>query len=146
MAERRLLPKDQIKRDALDPAMRQRAKEMEASAGSRATGKPKLSAPEVAAMLRKEYGSEQAGRMLYGKGRGRDILPPAERQAAIKRLAPGESTLPDAARKIIKQRLLEASPEEALAYAAKAPNTPAASHFGDLLKQALLARMQGQKP
>lgn len=54
--------------------------------------KQKLSAPEVAQRLRDEYGSRDGGRMLYG-----DSLPGAERQDAIRRLAPGPSRTPNAA-------------------------------------------------
>lgn len=54
--------------------------------------KKKLSAPEVADALRREYGSRDAGRMLYG-----DSLPGADRAEAIKRLAPGPSRVPNAA-------------------------------------------------
>lgn len=95
--------------------------------------KPKLAAHEVAAMLREQYGSEKAGRMLYGKGKG-GHLPPAERQAAIKRLAPGESALPANAARQMDAALEGATPADAYAYAQKAPNAMAQDYFGDRLR------------
>jgi hypothetical protein len=106
------------------------------------TPKPKLSASETAAYLRKEYGSEKAGRMLYGKGKG-DHLPPAERQAAIKRLSPElESALPQSVKAQIDARLQAESSQGAFDYAAQAPNARAQSYIGDQLKAALLERMK----
>jgi hypothetical protein len=105
------------------------------------TPKPKLSASETAAYLRKEYGSEKAGRMLYGKGKG-DHLPPAERQAAIKRLSPEmESALPQSVKDQMYARLQAESGQGAFDYAAQAPNARAQSYLGDQLKAALLERM-----
>jgi hypothetical protein len=108
------------------------------------TPKPKLSASETAAYLRKEYGSEKAGRMLYGKGKG-DHIPPAERQAAIKRLSPEmESALPQSVKDQMYARLQAESGQGAFDYAAQAPNARAQSYLGDQLKAALLARMKPQ--
>jgi len=100
--------------------------------------KPKLKAHEVAAQLRTHYGSEKAGRMLYGQAR--PGVKAADRTAAIKRLAPGESQLPDAAKRAIARELASSTPEEAFAYASKAPNARAEAHFGDLLRQVILQR------
>lgn len=108
-----------------------------------AATKPKLKAPEIAAALRKEYGSAQAGRMLYGPAR--PGLKAAERQAAIKRLTPEiKTTLPEGAKKAIDKELAASTNDEAFAYAAKAPNAPAQSYIGEQLRAALLAKMQGR--
>ena len=104
--------------------------------------KLKLSANQVAERLRQEYGSAKAGQMLYGPARGG--VKAADRQANIKRLAPATSKLPDAARRAIDKELAASSADEAFAYAAKAPNELARTHFGDLLRQALLERMKGR--
>lgn len=104
--------------------------------------KPKLSAAQVAAELRKKYGSEKAGRMLFGKkSPGVNPASASDRQAAIKRLAPGESKLPDAAAEAIAQQMAGMSPEEAFKYAMRAPNSPAQQHIGQQLRAALIERM-----
>lgn len=95
--------------------------------------KPKLSAQEVAQYLRKEYGSEQAGRMLYGKGQAGAIAP-AARTEAIKRLAPGQSTLPQAAQRQIQQQLQSQGPSEAWNYVTKAPNARAREYLLSLMR------------
>ena len=95
--------------------------------------KQRLTAPQTAQYLRKEYGSEQAGRMLYGKsGVG---LPPAERTAAIKRLAPGTSQLPQQAQRAITQGVRQGTPQDAWQYIQKAPN--------DLAREYLIRLMRG---
>lgn len=79
--------------------------------------KLKLTAEQVAKALRDEYGSEKAGQMLYGKQHPGTIRP-AERTAAIKRLAPGKSELPNQAKRSIAetygefQRRLAAAPNQ----------------------------------
>lgn len=107
------------------------------AAPSTPTAKPKLSAQEAAAYLRQEFGSEQAGRMLYGKGRDLNLIPSAERTAAIKRLAPGESHLPKSAERAIDTGIQKGSAEEAWRYATKAPN--------DLAREYLIRLMRGGK-
>ncbi len=111
-----------------------------------AAPKPKLSAPEVAAWLRQQHGSERASQMLYGKvqkksGPGSVVGSAAARKDAIKRLAPGESQLPEAAKRAMDAKLAGSTSPEAAAYAGKAPNALAEGYFGDLLRQALMARM-----
>lgn len=101
--------------------------------------KPKLSAQQVAEMMRKEYGSAKAGQMLYGPAR--QGLKAVDRQAAIKRLTPQmESTLPAATRRAMERELAASSADEAFSYAAKAPNVPAKEHLGELLLRALRER------
>jgi len=111
--------------------------------------KPRLSVQQVAAWLRQQHGSERASQMLYGRtqrksGLGSVVANAAERKAAIKRLAPGESQLPEAARQAMSEKLAELSSPEAGAYAGRAPNALAEGYFGDLLRQALRERMLGQ--
>jgi hypothetical protein len=101
--------------------------------------KPKLNAQQVAEMLRKEHGSAKAGQMLYGPAR--PGVTAANRQAAIKRLAPGQSTLPDAAKRAIDKELAGSSAEEAFRYASRAPNAQAQSYMGEMLRKALLDRI-----
>ena len=91
-------------------------------------------------MLRKEHGSAKAGQMLYGPAR--PGVKAVDRQAAIKRLAPGESELPQAARRAINREVDASTPEEAFAYAQRAPNPLAKEHFGHPLRRALLERMK----
>lgn len=92
--------------------------------------KPKLSATEVAQRLRTEYGSDRAGMMLYGKKQpGMNIISPAERQAAIKRLAPGESQLPNAAKQSIASQYGKFQE-----YLAQAPNQRARDYILSLMK------------
>jgi hypothetical protein len=92
--------------------------------------KPKLSAAEVALRLRQEYGSEKAGQMLYGKKQpGVHSMPAAERQAAIKRLAPGESQLPNVAKRSIADQYAEFQ-----RYLASAPNAKAREFILELMK------------
>ena len=74
------------------------------------TPKPKLSVAEVAQMLRGQYGSRDASKMLYGSGG--DTLPRAAAKENITRLAPGPSKVPTAAQERIdafnmKQRMGE---------------------------------------
>src|SRR3990167_5404440 len=89
---------------------------------------PKLSVKDVAEALRKQYGSEKASQMLYGKTQkaaeaGSVVANAAARKDAIKRLAPRESTLPNAARQQILQRLEQGGPtSEAWNYVTRAPN------------------------
>lgn len=71
-----------------------------------ATGKPKLSAPEVAAMLRRMFGSRDASRMLYGSGG--DTLGRSSAKDAITRLAPGPSQIPLTAEERIQEALRKA--------------------------------------
>lgn len=54
-----------------------------------ASTKPVLNVNELAQMMRRMYGSRDAGSMIYGSS-----LPPAEREAAVTRLAPGPSQTP----------------------------------------------------
>jgi len=77
--------------------------------------------------------------MLYGtKGAGRpNVLAPAERQANIKRLAPGESKLPESTMRQLRDKVRLMSPLEAAEYAKAAPNA--------LMRQALLDLMAGAK-
>lgn len=104
-----------------------------------AGAKPKLSAPEVAAKMREMYGSEKAGRMLYGTAR--PGVSAAARSESIRRLTPQmQSTLPKAAQNAINRELASSTPEEAFAYAAKATNDPARGYLGDLLRRTLLER------
>ena len=111
--------------------------------GLRTGPKPKLSAPEAVAMLRKEYGSAKAGRMLFGKAQPE--LSASTRQAAIKRMTPDiASKLPEAAKRSIAKELGASTPEEAFTYASKAPNARAQEHFGDLLRKSLLERMKAK--
>lgn len=92
--------------------------------------KPKLSATEVAQRLRTEYGSDKAGMMLYGKKQpGMNIISPAERQAAIKRLAPGDSQLPNAAKQAIASQYGKFQE-----YLAQAPNQRARDYILSLMK------------
>lgn len=91
-------------------------------------GKPKLSAPEVAQRLREEYGSQKAGSMLYGTKHAQG-LPPAERAAAIKRLAPGESQLPNVAKQAIASKYGDFQK-----YLASAPNERAREFILQLMK------------
>ena len=100
--------------------------------------KPKLKANEVAGMLRQQHGSAKAGQMLYGPAR--PGVKAADRAAAIKRLAPGESQLPARAKAAMERELAASTPEEAFAYAAKAPNDLAKEHFGDLLRRIIVER------
>lgn len=76
---------------------------------SPAPNKPKMTAAEVAAALRREYGSRDAGSMLYGNS-----ISPAERAEAVKRLAPGPSQVPLAAERRIEeaQRRARGLPED----------------------------------
>lgn len=74
-----------------------------------AGAKPKLSAEETVAMLRRMFGSRDGGRMLYG-----DSLPAAERGAAMKRLAPGPSQMPLTAEARINGMPQDQSLEDAL--------------------------------
>lgn len=102
-------------------------------AGPAASGKLRLTGPHAAAQyLRDEFGSEQAGRMLYGKsGVG---IPPAERTAAIKRLAPGESRLPNQARRAITQGVQQGSPADAWNYVQDAPNDVAREYMINMMR------------
>lgn len=93
--------------------------------------KPKLSAAEVPQMLRQQFGSEKASRMLYGKsGVG---LPRQEAIANIKRLAPGDSTLPQNAQRAISKGVQQGSPQEAWSYLQKG-NTRARDYIISLLR------------
>lgn len=94
--------------------------------------KMKLSADQVAQMLRDQYGSEKAGRMLYGKAQGE--LSAADRQAAIKRLAPGASKLPEAAKVRIEQGVQEGTPSAAWRYIQDAPNALAREFLIKLMR------------
>jgi len=99
--------------------------------------KPKLSAAETAQYLRNEYGSERAGRMLYGtKGADRpDVLTPATRQANIKRLAPQtQSSLPESTMRELRDKVRLMSPKDAAAYAELAPNKLMRQYLLDLMK------------
>jgi hypothetical protein len=101
--------------------------------------KLKLSAEEVAAKMREMYGSEKAGRMLYGQAR--PGVTATARTESIKRLTPQiKSTLPQSAQRAIERELASSTPEEAFTYASKAPNDLAKEHFGDLLRRTLLER------
>ena len=101
--------------------------------------KPKLTVAQVAEKLRKEHGSAKAGRMLYGSAR--KGLKASDRQRAIRRLAPGESKLPDAAAAAIDRELAASTAEEAFAYAQRAPNARAQEYFGKKLRDALFDRL-----
>lgn len=93
--------------------------------------KPRLSAAEVAPYLRQQHGSEKASRMLYGKsGVG---LPRQEAIANIKRLAPGESTLPQAAQRAITKGVQQGTPQDAWQYLSKG-NTRARDYIISLLR------------
>lgn len=114
---------------------------------SGSSAKPKLSAQEFTAAMRQQYGSEEAGRRIFGgvqrgAGAGSSVASAAARKEAVKRLAPAESTLPQAARAAIVEQLSGKSAGEAFDYASKAPNLRAKEFFGDQLRQALLERMK----
>ena len=90
-------------------------------------------------MLRKQYGSERAGQMLFGKTQkaadtASSVVNAAVRKEAIKRLAPMESTLPNAARHAIQQGIGERSGAEAWKYVTKAPNERAKDYLLSLLR------------
>lgn len=72
----------------------------DATTKSDAAARPVLSVEELAAKMRRQYGSRDAGAMLFGQSLG-----PEERAAAVKRLAPGPSQLPLSA----EERIQEAS-------------------------------------
>ncbi len=114
--------------------------------------KPKLTAQETVAMLRDMHGSEQAGKMLWGKvqktsGPGSTVSSAAARQAAIKRLTPeGVTKLPSAPTREIAARLATSTPADALAYANKAPNAIARDYFGDQLTGAAADVAPGSLP
>lgn len=100
--------------------------------------KPKLNANEVAEYLRKQHGSEQASRMLYGKqvpGEARNLLPRAQAKDAIKRLTPQmESQLPGAAQQAIKQGLKQGDSAQAWQFVTKAPNSKAREFLLSLMR------------
>jgi hypothetical protein len=98
--------------------------------------KPKLSAAETAQYLRNEYGSERGARMLYGtKGVDRpNVLAPAERQASIKRLAPGQSSLPESTMRELRDKVRSMSPTAAAEYANLAPNKLMRQYLLDLMR------------
>lgn len=102
--------------------------------------KPKLSASQVKQMLREHYGSEKGGRMLFGPAR--EGVTAAGRQALMKEGTSG-GALPKAAQRAIDRELAASSADEAFAYAAKAPNAPAQSYIGEMLRKALEARKAG---
>lgn len=102
-----------------------------------AATKPKLTAQQAKQMLRTQYGSEKGGQMLYG--RARPGLKAADRQALMKSGTTGGG-LPQSAQRAIEKELAASTPDEAFAYASRAPNAPAQSHIGDLLRQVLRER------
>lgn len=59
--------------------------------------KIRLSAPELVRAMRDRYGSARAGDMLFGNTAkaGKGVLPRSDRIAAVKRMAPGESKVPE---------------------------------------------------
>ena len=112
-----------------------------------AAAKPHLTAKEAAAMLRSQYGSEKAGRMLWGSVQrqaepGSRVASATARKEGIKTLAPMESQLPTAAKGKIAEALKGMEGGDAFAYASQAPNDLAREHFGDLLRQALIDQMR----
>jgi hypothetical protein len=99
--------------------------------------KPKLTAQQVKQAMREQYGSERGGRMLYGPAR--PGVTATQRQSLMKTGTQG-GNLPKAAQRAMAKELAASTPEEAFAYAAKAPNAPAQQHLGDLLRQIILER------
>lgn len=103
--------------------------------------KPKLSAAEFKQAMRANYGAEKGGRMAYGNAQP-DLS--ASARTAFMREGTTGGTLPQAAQRAIDKKLAGSTAEEAFKYAAKAPNEQAQGYFGDILRAALKARMEGK--
>lgn len=95
--------------------------------------KQKLTAAELAKRLREEYGSEEASRMLYGRSRA-GALSRGEAVDAIKRLAPGASKLPNAAKRAIDAGVQQGTPADVLDYVNAAPNDLVREYFANKVR------------